>query len=506
MLKYADEFLNGITMYRLMLYELILLLFVAVFLSFLKVLPFEPVNLIFQASILISVCWGANKIFAHLFKAPANLESTYITALILFLIINPVRSYQEAVILVVVGVLAMASKYILATGKKHIFNPAAFAVFATALVLNYSAGWWIGNIWMAPFVILGGILTFRKLKRFDLVISFFCTSLAVFLFFAVWRGNSFLAFFQKIFLETPLFFFAFVMLTEPQTTPPSKKWKILYGAFVGFLYASPLSIGQFSTTPETALILGNIFSYIVGLKKKLILELKEKKQIGLNIYDFIFNLKDKLSFLPGQYMEWTLGHQIPDSRGNRRFFTIASAPTEKDMLVAIRVLENSSSFKKALLNLSPGGKLVASNPDGEFVLPKDQNKKLVFIAGGIGITPFRSMIKYLLDKSEKRDIVLFYINKTAEEIVFKEIFDEAFRKLDIKTVYVLTDKENIPKGWKGRVGHLGGDIIRKDVFDFRERIFYISGSHSMTESLKEILKGIEVSDNQIKTDYFPGYA
>ena len=73
MLKYADEFLNGITMYRLMLYELILLLFVAVFLSFLKVLPFEPVNLIFQASILISVCWGANKIFAHLFKAPANL-------------------------------------------------------------------------------------------------------------------------------------------------------------------------------------------------------------------------------------------------------------------------------------------------------------------------------------------------------------------------------------------------------------------------------------------------
>ena len=197
MLKYADEFLNGITMYRLMLYELILLLFVAVFLSFLKVLPFEPVNLIFQASILISVCWGANKIFAHLFKAPANLESTYITALILFLIINPVRSYQEAVILVVVGVLAMASKYILATGKKHIFNPAAFAVFATALVLNYSAGWWIGNIWMAPFVILGGILTVRKLKRFDLVISFFCTSLAVFLFFAVWRGNSFLAFFSS---------------------------------------------------------------------------------------------------------------------------------------------------------------------------------------------------------------------------------------------------------------------------------------------------------------------
>ena len=506
MLKYADEFLNGITMYRLMLYELILLLFVAVFLSFLKVLPFEPVNLIFQASILISVCWGANKIFAHLFKAPANLESTYITALILFLIINPVRSYQEAVILVVVGVLAMASKYILATGKKHIFNPAAFAVFATALVLNYSAGWWIGNIWMAPFVILGGILTVRKLKRFDLVISFFCTSLAVFLFFAVWRGNSFLAFFQKIFLETPLFFFAFVMLTEPQTTPPSKKWKILYGAFVGFLYASPLSIGQFSTTPETALILGNIFSYIVGLKKKLILELKEKKQIGLNIYDFIFNLKDKLSFLPGQYMEWTLGHQIPDSRGNRRFFTIASAPTEKDMLVAIRVLENSSSFKKALLNLSPGGKLVASNPDGEFVLPKDQNKKLVFIAGGIGITPFRSMIKYLLDKREKRQITLLYSNKKVSDIAYKDVFDKAREQLGIKTIYNITDTSEMIAGESMRSGILDAQTIKKEIPDYENKTFYISGPHSMVNAFENTLKSMGISRKNIKIDFFPGFA
>lgn len=506
MLKAVDNILNGISMYRLVLYLLISLVLVSIILSFLQVLPYKPIDLIIQTSVLSLICWLVNKVFAKIFKAPQNPESPFITALILCLIITPQNIFENLFFIFLASIFAIASKYILQFGGKHIFNPAAFGVAATAIFFNYSAGWWVGNLWMIPFVVICGLLIVRKIKRFDMVAAFLSTALVVFGVFALFKGNNLFTLFQKISLETPLIFFASVMLTEPQTMPPSKKWKVIYGIIVGILFASPFSVGYFTATPENALILGNIFSYLVGFKRKLTLYLKEKKQIGLGIYDFVFNLKGSFSFLPGQYLEWTLGHKNPDSRGVRRFFTIASSPTEQNLHIGIRFFDQGSSFKKSLINMRSGESIIASQLDGEFVLPKDPSEKLVFIAGGIGITPFRSMIKYLLDKEEKRDIVLFYLNRSEKEIVYKEIFDEAFRKLKVKTVCVLTDRENVPKGWKGLVGHLDDNVIKQEVSDYKERIFYISGSHSMVEAFKEVLKGLGIPGNRIKTDYFPGYA
>ncbi len=138
--------------------------------------------------------------------------------------------------------------------------------------------------------------------------------------------------------------------------------------------------------------------------------------------------------------------------------------------------------------------LVASQLAGEFTLPKDLNKKLCFIAGGIGITPFRSMIKFLLDTNQKRDITLLFSNKTELDIVYKDIFDQAFLKLGIKTVYVNTDK----------MGFIDEMMIREQVFDFKDRTFYISGPHSMIDAFEKTLKNLGVKN--IKVDFFPGYA
>lgn len=484
MVKFIDNFLNGHTQYRLMLYFLILLVAAAVVLSFFGVLPFQPINIIFSTVFLVIVCWASNTLFAKFSKAFTNLESVYITALILALIVTPIRTPGDLLFLSGVAVVAMASKYIIAVNRKHIFNPAAFAVVLSALTLNYGASWWIGNRWMLFFVILGGFLIVRKLQRFNMVFSFLIVYSVIISVAAVLKGNDILTLVQNAFLDSPLLFFAVVMLTEPQTTPPDKKFQMIYGGLTG--------IGFNFATPEIALLINNLFSYIVSFKGKLLLNLKEKLQIAPDIYDFVFGIDRKLRFLPGQYMEWTLDHKNPDSRGTRRYFTIAASPTEGNLRIGVKFYPNGSSFKKALLSLKPGEEAIVGQLAGEFILPKSQNSKLCFIAGGIGITPYRSMIKYLLDINQKRDIILISSNKTPADVVYKNIFDEADRKLGIKTIYVF--------------GQLGPEVITKEVADYKERIFYLSGPHSLVDAFELTLKKMGVPGNRIKIDFFPGYA
>lgn len=502
MLSLIDSFLNKITMYRLVLYYLIILIAVAAIFGTFGILPYSPVAIIFSTLFLLLIGWITNNLFAKVFNAQPNVESVYITALILALIITPAMPTATTAVsfLAWAIVWAIASKYILAIDKKHIFNPAAFAVTLTAFTINQYASWWIGgNLPMMAFVIVGGLLVMRKIQRFDLVFSFFIAAFASIVFM---NGSpDVLATIQKATLHTPIFFFAFIMLTEPLTTPPMRWLRIVYGAFVGILFAPQIHVGSLYSTPELALIVGNVFAYAVSPKKKYALKVVEKKEISKGIYDFVFSTEKAIPFRPGQYMEWTLAHKGPDTRGNRRYFTIASSPTEKDIRLGVRFYDNSSSFKKAMLALAPGDALVAGQLAGDFVLPKDPKVKLAFIAGGIGITPFRSMIKYFSDRGEKRDVVLLYSNRTKDEVAYREVFDEAEKKIGLRTAYVLTGENE--KGVRGRID---AALIAQDIPDYKERMFYISGTHAMTMAFKKTLRDMGIPQNHIKIDFFPGFA
>jgi ferredoxin-NADP reductase len=504
MLKKIDNFLNKITMYKLVLYFLILLIVIAIGFGSIGLLPYNPIALLFSALFITTLCLVVNIVFAWVFKAPTNAESVYITALILVLIITPISSPHDTQffsLAIWASVWAMASKYIFAIQRKHIFNPAAFAVALTALTINQSASWWVGTLCMAPFVLIGGLLLTRKILRFDLVISFFVVAAVVTLGSQDTGLVSLLSNFWTLLAATPLFFFAFVMLTEPLTTPPRRWLRILYGGLVGFLFAPSIHIGSLYSTPELALIAGNIFSYLVSPKQKLMLELTNRIAVAGDVYDFLFMATQKLKFKPGQYLEWTLDRSGVDSRGNRRYFTIASSPTEEEIIIGIKFYPKPSSFKRHLLEMKGGDMLVASQLAGDFVMPRNKKKKLVFIAGGIGITPFRSMIKYLLDKGEKRDIVLFYSNRTAADVVYEEIFNEASDKLGIKTVYAITD----PKS-PGYSGAINDHMITSEAPDYEERYFYISGPHAMVVGFQQTLKDLGVRKSHMKTDFFPGFA
>lgn len=496
-MKLIDDFLNNITMYRLVLYFLIVLAATGLLYSIMGVLPFDPVNYIFSFTFLLVVSIVANYVFAKVFEAPTNVESVYITGLILGLVITPPRNdFHQIIFLGWAATLAMAFKYIFAINKKHLFNPVAISVLFTYFFIGSSASWWVGTLAMLPLVSIGGFLVVRKLRRWDLVLSFLFGSLGTIVFYAILKGSNPLEFLKRGVIDTGIIFFASIMITEPLTTPPTKILRIIYGAMVGIMFAPQFNVFGFYTTPEMALVVGNVFSYLVSPKYKLLLTLKEKIKLSPDTYDFVFGLPEPINFTPGQYMEFTFDHPDPDSRGNRRYLSLASSPTEPEIRLGIKFGDPSSSFKKNLLELGKDQKIVASQLIGDFTLPKDASKKLVLVAGGIGITPYRSILKYLVDKGQRRDIVVVYTASDENQFVYKDVLKEAEQKLGIKTIFINTKTE----------GHMEKERLVKEIPDYKDRTFYISGSHGVVTAFEDIVKSSGVPRSQIITDYFPGFA
>ncbi|KND50333.1 MAG: NAD-dependent oxidoreductase [Parcubacteria bacterium C7867-003] len=504
-MKYIDNFLNGITMYKLVLYGLMVLSAISVVIGFMGLLPFGGLSLIYSLLVLGLVCSITNNIFAGIFKVQTNSESYLISALILFFVAFPIESMLDLKMLVLAGVVAMASKYILVWRKKHIFNPVAVSLVILALFGNGIGLWWVGSeAMLLPTAVLG-FLVLRKLRRFSLFFTFVVVSVLSIVATALMNGNFNLDVLKQLVVSWPIIFFGSIMLTEPLTTPPTRKMQMWYGAIVGVFFGAQFHFGNIYSTPELALILGNIFSYIVSPRARLILTLKEKNKLTADVYDFVFSSSEKLKFNPGQYLEWTLGHKSPDIRGNRRYFTIASSPTEENIILGTKFYPNPSTFKQKLLALNPGDKLIASQLSGEFNMPTDTNKKLVFIAGGIGVTPFRSMAKYMLDTKEKRDIVFFYSNKTPADIAYRDIFDVANREVGWKNIYVVNESGTNTDLNNMRTGFITAEMIMKEVPDYKERMFYISGTHGMVSIFETTLQKIGVPSKNIKTDFFPGF-
>lgn len=503
-MMYIDNFLNRITMYRLMLYFLIVLIGAAFAFSLFGILPYDPVHLAFSTLVILASCYVANIVFANIAHAIPNVESVYITAGILALIMNPVAPTDASgiVFLFVASVLAMASKYIVVHRKKHIFNPAAFGVAMGALLLGELASWWVAStLTILPIIIVGGLLVVRKMRRFDLVLTFMFVALATIVLTA--QGSLPSTVITQTFLHSTFFFLAFVMLTEPLTMPPSRWLRIAYAAIVGILFAPHIHFGSYYVTPEVALLVGNLFAYLVSPKGRFMLTLVEKKQIAANTYEFAFAPDRPIVFRAGQYMEWTLDVNDADNRGNRRYFTIASSPTEQMVRLGVKSYAPASAFKKTLQHTEERSVLTAAQVSGDFVLPKDKNRKLVCIAGGIGVTPFRSMAQYLIDTKEHRTITLFYSNTTLSEIAYKDIFDAARKEIGMKTIYALT---NEPASIPGtHTGPIDAELIRREVPDYQECMFFISGPHGMVEAFKATLASMGVSRLNIRTDYFPGF-
>ena len=497
-----DNLVDGISMYRLLLFYLLGMLLAAIGLSAAGVLKLSAIDIAISAAILVFACFVINKALASIFRAPTNPESSILTGLILALIITPQPTGTGLLFLLAASGLAMGSKYILTIKHKHIFNPAAIAVVLTAIGPRQTASWWVGTASMLPFVIIGGIIVARKVRRENMIMWFLIATTITTVGFAIASGMGVGTTLKSMVLDSAVFFLGFVMLTEPYTSPTTKYKQIWYAIIVGVIMAPQFHIGHYYSTPEVALIIGNIFAYIVGSKVKLFPALYRKYKIAKDSAEFEFIPDRKLDYLPGQYMEFTLPHEKTDSRGARRYFTLSSSPTEENIKIGVKFYDDGSSYKSALLDIDTNTPIVAAQLGGDFVLPADPEEKLVFIAGGIGITPFRSMIKYLVDTKEKRDITLIYSARSEDELAYRQLFDEATKQIGLTVHYVLTGRS----GRTSKRMSINEHLIRTAVPDIDERVFYISGTHHMVESIQERLHDMGVKHGNIKTDFFPGYA
>lgn len=506
MFKAIDRLLDHVTMYRLLVYYLIGLLVVAVGFSAAGKLSYSPDVIAGLAIYSVVVAWVINKLFAWFLDIPANNDSTYITALILSLIISPLTDKYNVLFLTAAIGLAIASKYVLTIRKRHIFNPAAIAVVLTALGPMQSASWWVGNAYMMPFVLIGGILLARRIRRGVMVTTFLITSLLATSVVALINHHGVVSTLHSTIFSSSLLFLAFVMFTEPLTSPTVKKYQIWYGILVGLLFPPQVHLGSIFSTPERALIVGNVFAFIVNPKVKIFPVLQQKLRLTPDTTDFVFIPEQRFAYAPGQYMEFTLSHDNVDTRGQRRYFTLASSPTEDTIRIGVKFYPKGSSYKRALQKMGHHSVISATSLGGDFTLPEDQSRKLAFIAGGIGVTPYRSMIKYLLDKHEKRDVTLLYSANTAEDIAYTDVFEAARKDLGIKPLYLLTKAGGHLPDNRFRAGYITPELIKAEVPDYQERLFYISGPQPMVASMTDSLKALGVRGEHIKTDFFSGYA
>lgn len=225
-----------------------------------------------------------------------------------------------------------------------------------------------------------------------------------------------------------------------------------------------------------------------------------------NVESFLFRPEAKLSFIPGQYLRWTLPHRQPDDRGTWRFFSIASSPNEEYIQLTTKfTTQHGSSFKTALHSLKTGDQVNATGPMGQFVLDESYNQPITLVAGGIGITPYRSMIADMHLSGHYRPFHLIYACRTPADAIFKPLLLEATNSYQEAVItYVYEDAQ----GQTGD-GVTQGRLTAHKLYELEPRsqagAIYLSGPQPMVEGLKQQLLELGQPTDTIKTDFFPGY-
>lgn len=231
----------------------------------------------------------------------------------------------------------------------------------------------------------------------------------------------------------------------------------------------------------------------------------KKAEVAKNTYSFYFRRPVGFEFIAGQYNRWTLPITATDGRGSSRFFTISSPPTDKDFLVVTTKIIQSD-FKKALLELQENQEIKIFGPMGQFIVEESHQAENVFIAGGIGITTFQSILMDAAATNSTKRLTLFSSFPTPEEMVFFNDLTEITKTHpNIKVVYTVTKPQESQISWNGETGRVSEDLIKKYVKDIPTSIFYIVGPPPMVEGTQKLLEEMRLVNEHIRTEQFTGY-
>lgn len=221
----------------------------------------------------------------------------------------------------------------------------------------------------------------------------------------------------------------------------------------------------------------------------MLLKISQINQLTPTVKSFIFKKPTQFFFYPGQYLDYQL--KIADPQGNSRSFTISASPTEDFLMLTTR--QGRSVFKQKLFSLKSGDSIESSHPAGTFIL--DESSPAVFIAGGIGITPFRSMIKYIVDQKLTTQITLIYSNSDPDFLFKKELEDW---KKSLSNLTIIYHNSSLH-------GYLNKTKLHTAVGSLVNNIFYLAGSPNFVNTMEKILKELGVDQTNIRYDRFDGY-
>jgi ferredoxin-NADP reductase len=230
---------------------------------------------------------------------------------------------------------------------------------------------------------------------------------------------------------------------------------------------------------------------------------KEKTEVAKGTLMVIFDLQgEQVGFVPGQYF-WV---ELPDrgyhdERGLRRHISIVTSPNERGVMgLATRLRE--SAFKHTLAQLEVGDEVVVEEPKGDFQLPDDTSKEYVFVAGGIGITIFRSMLKYIAEENLPYRITLVYSNRDVESTAFLDEMRELEKQIEgMRMVLTMTDDPT----WEGDSRRIDAEFLRELVGDLGGPTYLVSGPPAMVNAVADSLEAAGVPEDQVLRSKFAGY-
>ena len=230
--------------------------------------------------------------------------------------------------------------------------------------------------------------------------------------------------------------------------------------------------------------------------------LKDRKEIADKTFWFKLELEKPVDFKPGQIFFISLPKlNYSDQTGNTRHFSIVN-PSGENSFIEMATRMTGSGFKETLKEIPIGSEVEIGSITGEFVLPEDMKKSLVFIAGGIGITPFMSMLRFVKDEVLPYKITLFYLNKNRESSAFFEELEEMTNEnIYFKFIPIMTDDPQ----WTGEKRRINEEMLKEYLTDLNSYNFFVSGPPPFNQAVSEILKKTQVKKEDIKVENFVGY-
>jgi ferredoxin-NADP reductase len=234
-------------------------------------------------------------------------------------------------------------------------------------------------------------------------------------------------------------------------------------------------------------------------------KLKAQKTLCAGTTAFYFEKPEEFEFEAGQFFNFTLlSPGETDLEGNTRALSIASAPHERNLMVAMRL--RTTAFKRTLNSLPLGSELLLQGPFGWMTLPRNSTRPAVLLAGGIGITPFRSLVRSEAESLSARRILLFYSVRVPEEAAFLEELREMEQyNRRYKLICTVTQPEKSRMAWLGETGRISMQMLSKWIPDLSVPIYYIAGPPAMVTAVRQMLVGSGVAEEDIRAEEFYGY-